>query len=55
MSQSNESMLSVGDFQKKCNRALGTIILPIPNTAEVVGWCEKLLDIDSMRASSFLA
>ena len=43
MEQTNTSMLSVRDFQRKCGRAVGTTVNPVPSAAEIERMSRALL------------
>ena len=45
MDAANSSMLSLKDFQAKCNRGLGSEILPLPTDMETATWCRDLLGL----------
>jgi hypothetical protein len=42
---SKSTMLSVPDFQRICNRDLGTTVLPVPTGAEMERWSRELLGV----------
>ena len=45
MGDSNQSMLSIAEFQRKCGQGMGSTVQPMPTAAAIVDWSGRLLDI----------
>ena len=50
MSPTNESMLSIAEFQARCGLGTGASVHPLPRSAEIVQWAREALAPSPARA-----